>query len=127
MSDRIAKLRTDFDRELAEAVDEAGAGALKSRWIGQRKTGLLIAEMKSLVALAPEERKELGARLNELRTYVEAEIEKLFGEMAARQEAEKLNQERVDVSLPGRQLKAGRLHPITLLRHKIEDIFVSMG
>ncbi|MBO0724760.1 MAG: phenylalanine--tRNA ligase subunit alpha, partial [Blastocatellia bacterium] len=56
-----------------------------------------------------------------------AEIEKLQSDFAARREAEQLAKERIDVTLPGRRIRAGHLHPITLLRQKIEDIFVSMG
>jgi phenylalanyl-tRNA synthetase alpha chain len=42
-------------------------------------------------------------------------------------ESAQLASERIDVTLPGRYLPAGHLHPITLLRQRIEDIFVSMG
>ena len=42
-------------------------------------------------------------------------------------EAQLVARERIDVTLPGRRLPAGHLHPITLLRERIEDIFVSMG
>ena len=54
MSDRITQLRTDFDGELATAVTEADATALRDRWVG-RKSGLLTAEMKTLGKLSPEE------------------------------------------------------------------------
>lgn len=126
MSDRINQLRADFDRELGSVQHDADATALRDRWVG-RKSGLLTAEMKTLGKLSPEERKVVGAELNTLKDYVEAAIEKLLGEIAARREAEQLSRERIDVTLPGRRVPAGHLHPITLLRHKIEDIFVSMG
>jgi phenylalanyl-tRNA synthetase alpha chain len=58
---------------------------------------------------------------------VESAVESLQAGFAARREAEQLIRERIDVTLPSRRLAAGRLHPITLLRHQIEDIFVSMG
>jgi phenylalanyl-tRNA synthetase alpha chain len=83
--------------------------------------------MKTLGQLSPEERRVVGQRLNELKSYVEAEIEKLQAGFAAKREAEQLVKERIDVTLPGRRIPAGHLHPITLLRQKIEDIFVSMG
>ncbi len=125
MSDRITQLRTDFDRELANTI-EADATALRDRWVG-RKNGLLTAEMKTLGKLSPEERKSAGAQLNELKNYVESAIETLLDRLADKREAEQLAKERIDVTLPGRRIPAGHLHPITLLRQKIEDIFVSMG
>jgi phenylalanyl-tRNA synthetase alpha chain len=124
--DRITQLRADFDRELAGIAVEAEATSLRDRWVG-RKSGLLTAEMKTLGKLSPDERKVMGAQLNELKTYVEAAIDKLLGDFAAKREAEQLSKERIDVTLPGRRIHAGHLHPITLLRQKIEDIFVSMG
>src|SRR5499427_2711039 len=131
MSDRITKLREDFDIELKAVGADADAKALRDRWVGQGmatgKKGLLLAEMKKLGELAPEERRVVGRQLNELKSHVEAEIEKLQSDFAARREAEQLANERIDVTLPGRRVKAGHLHPITLLRQKIEDIFVSMG
>lgn len=125
MSDRITQLHTDFDKELQKST-EAEATALRDRWVG-RKNGLLTAEMKTLGKLSPEERKAVGAQLNELKTYVESAIETLLDQLAAKREAEQLAKERIDVTLPGRRIPAGHLHPITLLRQKIEDIFVSMG
>lgn len=126
MSDRITQLRTDFDRELSAVTTDADATALRDRWVG-RKSGLLTAEMKTLGKLSPEERKTAGAQLNELKGYVESAIESLQAGFAAKREAEQLVSERIDVTLPGRRLSGGHLHPITLLRQKIEDIFVSMG
>lgn len=126
MSDRITQLREDFDRELAIVAADAEASALRDRWVG-RKSGLLTAEMKTLGKLSPEERKTAGAKLNELKNSVEAAIDELLGDFAAKREAEQLAKERIDVTLPGRRIQAGHLHPITLLRQKIEDIFVSMG
>jgi phenylalanyl-tRNA synthetase alpha chain len=126
MSDHLTKLRADFDRELAEVSTDSGATALRDRWVG-RKSGLLTAEMKALGKLAADERRTIGQQLNQLKDEVEAAIEKLQSGFAARREAELLVKERIDVTLPGRRVAAGHLHPITLLRQKIEDIFVSMG
>jgi phenylalanyl-tRNA synthetase alpha chain len=126
MADRLTQLRQDFDRELAAVSSDLEATALRDRWTG-RKSGLVTAEMKTLGQLAPEERKVAGAQLNEFKNYVEAAIEKLQAGFAARREAEQLAHERIDVTLPGRRMPAGHLHPLTLLRQKIEDIFVSMG
>lgn len=126
MSDRIKELRDTFQTELQAVKAAADAGALRDRWLG-RKSGLITAEMKMLGKLTPDERREAGQRLNELKNEVEAAIEKLLAEFAAEREAAQLRSERIDVTLPGRRIPAGHLHPITLLRQKIEDIFVSMG
>lgn len=126
MSDRITQLRTDFDRDLAAAGSDAEAVTLRDHWVG-RKSGLLTAELKTLGKLTADERRVLGQQLNELKNYVEAALEKLQAGFAAAREADQLIKERIDVTLPGRHIAAGHLHPITLLRQQIEDLFVSMG
>ena len=126
MSDRLAQLRTDFASELVTVTTEADANALKDRWLG-RKNGLMTAEMKTLGALVPDERKAQGQKINDLKTHVESALEDLQSKFAVARETAQLASERIDVTLPGRRIPAGHLHPITLLRQRIEDIFVSMG
>jgi len=126
MSDRIAQLRADFESEVATITTESDSTALRDRWLG-RKNGIMTAEMKTLGALAPEERKAQGQKINDLKTQVEAALETLQARFSAEREAAQLATESIDVTLPGRRIPAGHLHPITLLRQRIEDIFVSMG
>jgi phenylalanyl-tRNA synthetase alpha chain len=126
MSDRIAQLRANFEQEATTVGSESEAIALRDRWLG-RKSGRLTLELKRLGELAPAERRALGQQLNELKDYVQSTVERLQSEFAEQREAEQLKRERIDVTLPGRRLPAGHLHPITLLRQRIEDIFVSMG
>ena len=83
--------------------------------------------MKTLGALSPDDRKATGQKINDLKNFVEAELETLNSKFAAEREAAQLATERIDVTFPGRKIPAGHLHPITLLRQRIEDIFVSMG
>src|SRR5215510_1906110 len=108
MSDRITKLREDFDSELKAVNTDADAKTLRDRWVGRGmatgKSGVLIAEMKTLGKLSPEDRRVVGQRLNELKNYVEAEIEKLQSGFASKREAEQLAKERIDVTLPGRRI-----------------------
>ena len=125
-TERILELKAQFDAELVAVLDETDAAALRDRWSG-RKNGILTAEMKALGKLQPEERKSYGQLLNTLKDEVETAIVKLLADFGAKREAEQLAKERIDVTLPGRRMNSGHLHPITLLRERIEDIFVSMG
>jgi len=126
MDDRLSNLRTQF---IGEAGNVSGADqltALRDKYLG-RKSGLIAAEKKRVGALAPEERAEFGRQVNELSDEVEAEIVRLSESFAARAEAAALEHEKIDVTLPGSRPRRGHLHPITLVRQRIEDIFVSMG
>src|SRR5262249_1129301 len=125
MSEHIAQLKARFDSELLSATGDAEATALRDRWLG-RKGGIVTAELKALGTLSPDERRSAGQELNHLKSHVEDSIDSLQQQMALRRETEQLARERIDISLPGRRQPAGHLHPITLLRQNIEDIFVSL-
>ena len=126
MPDQTDELRRKFLADLATVADEHQAINLRDRWLG-RKNGILSAEMKKLGALTAEERRSVGASLNELKNELEETIAGLQTTFAYAKEAQLLAQAKVDVTLPGRRIAAGHPHPITLLRERIEDVFVSMG
>ena len=126
MSDQTEELRRKFLIELSGVADEHQGISLRDRWLG-RKNGILSAEMKKLGALGPDERKSVGALLNEFKNEVEETIAGLQMTFASAKQSRILAQEMIDVSMPGRRFPAGHAHPITLLRERIEDIFVSMG
>src|SRR5262249_26884094 len=128
---RITKLRKDFEGELKAVNTDADAKTLRDRWVGRGmasgKSGVFLDEMKSLGKISPQQRRPRWRPLNRLKKYLEAQIDKVQAGFAPKREAEQLDKERIDVTLPGRRIRAGHLHPITLLRQKVEEIFVSMG
>jgi phenylalanyl-tRNA synthetase alpha chain len=126
MDEGLGKLREQFLEDLRAVNGPDAAAALRDKYLG-RKSGLLAAEKKRIGSIAAESRAEFGRRINELSAQVEAEIAALNLKFAAHTEAAALERERIDITMPGARQRAGHLHPITLLRQKIEDIFVSMG
>ncbi len=126
MTERIAELKSEFARQADLVTDESQVVALRDHWLG-RKNGILAAEMKKLGTLSAEDRREAGKFLNEFKDSVEARVAAFQTEFAAARESQLLDRERIDVTLPGRRLPAGHYHPITLLRERIEEVFVSMG
>lgn len=126
MIKRIEELTHQFATESSAVKSEAEAVALRDRWIG-RKGGILTGEMKALSLLSPDERRLAGQHLNELKDSVESAILTLQSDFAERRGAEEIAREQIDISLPGRRMPMGHSHPITILRERVEDIFVSMG
>src|SRR4051812_21023999 len=126
LKDRLRTLREEFDRELKAAGDSSALQTLRDRYLG-RKAGAITALMKSLGALAPEERRQAGQDLNLLKTHVEASLESATGLAASAATRRRLASERVDITLPGREPAHGRRHPLTAAREDLEDIFVAMG
>jgi len=126
-SDTISQLLESFGEEAARGVGSRSEfEALKGRYLGREK-GLVPALFTRVRELPPEERAGYGARANAAKHEIEEGIARL-GEALARREAE--GRERaaaVDVTLPGRRTRAGSLHPVTLVRRRIEEIFLRMG
>ena len=112
-----------------DATAAAGAIAARERVrvAARGKQGALAQRMKGLGALSPDERREQGARMNEVKDAVAAAIEARKGALAEAELERKLATERVDVTLPARPEAQGRLHPISQTVDEIVAIFGEMG
>ena len=116
----------DLDGGLADAETRLReVGDLKVRHTGKKSA---MAETKKLIGrVAAEERGAFG----QLVQSAEKEIIEKIGAIESRLNAHianaRLEAERIDVTLPGRRPRTGHLHLITILRQRVEDIFVSMG
>jgi phenylalanyl-tRNA synthetase alpha chain len=126
MDDRLRQLRDQFSGEAESVSSPDQLTALRDKYVG-RKGGLLAAEKKRVGTVPPEQRAEFGRQVNELGSEVESVLTSLAERFAAEAEARALERESVDITLPGTRPRRGHLHPITLVRQKIEDAFVSMG
>jgi phenylalanyl-tRNA synthetase alpha chain len=126
MDEKFRQLKQQFLEDAQKVASVEELGALRDKYLG-RKSGLIVSEKKRVGSLAPDERAQFGRLINELSTEVEAEIARINERFAAEAEARALERERIDVTLPGTRFNQGHLHPITLVRQKIENVFVSMG
>jgi phenylalanyl-tRNA synthetase alpha chain len=98
---------------------------VKSRFLG--KSGSLTELLKGLGKLAADERPRAGAAINQAKAQVEALIQGQRDALLARELDSRLSAESVDVTLPGRRLSAGGLHPISRAQERTEKLFRSMG
>jgi phenylalanyl-tRNA synthetase alpha chain len=111
--------------EFAGCGDAAALENSKARYLG--KTGRLTELLKSLGGLAAAERPAAGARINEAKGRLEAALERRRQELSDARLARQLAADALDVSLPGRGLAVGGLHPITRTVQRIEALFHSLG
>jgi phenylalanyl-tRNA synthetase alpha chain len=87
-----------------------------------------LAALKKQIGRVPaEDRGAFGQSVQQLEREIVGKIDAVEATLKARIAELKIERERIDVTLPGRCARVGHLHPITLLRERIEDIFVSMG
>lgn len=91
------------------------------------KKGSITGALKSLGSLAPEERREAGARINRAKERVGAAIDARRAALEQAELARKLAAGAIDVTLPGRGESQGGLHPVTRTRFRIEEIFRQAG
>lgn len=130
-SDFILYLRDD-SKSLADVKlqnPEAGLRELADLRIKQIGKKSPLASLKKMIGRIPSEelRAAFGQNVVKLTTHIDwllMRADHALNESAA---AERTERERIDVTLPGRRPRRGHLHPITLLRERIEDIFVSLG
>lgn len=87
----------------------------------------LAAVKKSIGSVAPEERAGFAQQVQALEREVLDVLENAENALSDRISELRVESERIDVTIPGRRPRTGHLHPITILRQRIEDIFVSMG
>jgi phenylalanyl-tRNA synthetase alpha chain len=110
---------------IAAVSEEPQLADVKAAFLG--KAGALTGLMKSLASLSGEAKARRGQALNQAKQQVEALLNQRHAQLREAVLQQKLAAERIDVTLPGRGLGTGGLHPITLTIERIEAIFRSIG
>lgn len=110
---------------LKAAADPVTLENVKAQFIG--KNGAITQLLKGLASLSPEEKREQGALVNQLKQAFEAALYARREDLAAEKLARQLQSEALDVTLPGRGIKLGSLHPVRLARQRMEMLFASIG
>ena len=111
--------------EFAGAADAAELERIKARYLG--KTGVVSEALKGLGKLPAEQRREAGARINAVKERIEAAlVSRREGIAAAGMDARRA-EESLDVTLPGRRVGTGGIHPVIRTWQRIEAIFGSIG
>jgi phenylalanyl-tRNA synthetase alpha chain len=123
---------TDLDKIVSEAiarfadvVDAAELERVKAAYLG--KSGAIPEAMKGLGRLAPDERREAGARINSAKDRIEAALAARREALAAAQLDARLAEEALDVTLPARGRGTGSIHPVIRTWQRVEEIFGSIG
>jgi phenylalanyl-tRNA synthetase alpha chain len=121
----LDRIVADAQEAFSRAVDSATLENEKARFLG--KAGMLTELLKRLGKLDPEARKAEGARINVAKQQVEAALTKRRDALARALLEQRLKAEAIDVTLPGRGLGAGSLHPVMQTWERVEQIFGSIG
>ena len=123
----IETLREQFKAKLAE-LDTSNLQAVadfRTRFLG--KKGEIVALLKQMGSLLPEERPKFGQHVNELKSMAEAAIEAALAKARETRMNRELESGWIDVTEPGRALRAGSLHPLNEVREQVVDFFRGLG
>jgi len=91
------------------------------------KSGSLTTFLHNLKSLSPEERPLAGKLVNETREKLESAFTKKFQELKNQELMQKLEKEKIDITVPSSKVKMGSLHPMNVVRQRAIEYFISMG
>ena len=125
MKERIEQIKQKTLEEIKKVTDLKNLEEIKVKALG--KKGELTEVLKGLKDLSQEERPKVGAWVNEAKASIEEFINKREEEFKAFELNKKLENEKIDITLPGNKFKRGSIHPLNRVIEDMEDLFVSMG
>ena len=123
MKEKLARIRSEALEQIS--LPDADPEQIKIKYLG--KKGELTAVLRGMGALSAEERPLIGQLANEVRADIEAALAKMTADKQAKALEEKLKAEKLDVTMPGKQLAVGHVHPLTQVQRELENIFIGMG
>ena len=125
MKEKIEKIKELVEQNLKNANDLDLLENIRIKFLG--KKGELTAVLKGMGGLPAEERPIIGAMANEVRAFLEKEIDEKKAELTSKLRDAKLKAEVIDVTMPGKKQDMGSLHPLTATMNTVKDIFLGMG
>ncbi len=124
MSD-IKKIKDDYIKKLNQNLDLNSVNQIKTDLFG--KNGLLSNEFKKLGSIASEERKQFAANLNSIKNELQNALSNKIQDIEIKEINLKLQNEKVDVTLPERTFSQGKIHPVSQVIDEISSIFSEIG
>ncbi|MBR2039980.1 MAG: phenylalanine--tRNA ligase subunit alpha [Clostridia bacterium] len=125
MKEQLNAILLDAKNQVENSQSEADIEALRVKYLG--KKGELTAILKQMGSLSPEERPKMGALVNEAKQELETLIAEKKTELKSAEQLKKLQEETIDITLPHKELKVGKLHPLNTVLDDMINIFQSMG
>lgn len=115
-----------FEKETNSISSLKELEELKQKYLSKKK-GVVVNLLKEIPKLSQEEKKIFGPKINELKEKIEIKVKGLEELLLKKEEEEKRLKKFIDVTVPGIKPSFGMLHPVTLIRRKVEEIFINLG
>jgi phenylalanyl-tRNA synthetase alpha chain len=125
-AERVQQILAEATDAINAAKDTAALEEARVRYLGRKAE--LPNLLRTVAELPPEERAQTGKAANQARKQLEQAIEQREQQLAGSELQQRLEQDRIDVTLPGDPLpQVGRLHVMTAVRREMEDVFIGLG
>ena len=125
MEEQIKKIKQTSEKEIADAKDLKVLEELRVKYLG--KKGELTAVLRGMKDLTPEQRPVIGSLVNDVRDELEKQIKEKEAKLKEEELNKRIENEKIDITLPSTKTRRGSLHPVTRIIEDMEDLFVSMG
>lgn len=125
MRHRLENIRDEAIENIAQVKNLEELETLRLKYLG--KKGELTNVLRGMGKLSAEERPIIGQLANEVRNLMQAQLDEHKGQLEGKLLEEKLKLETIDVTMPGKKVDRGNLHPLTSVQNEIVDIFIGMG
>ena len=124
MSD-LDKINSIFNAKIDSIKSKEELQNLKTVYFG--KNGEITIQFKKLGSLPSDKKKEFASELNKLKDNLSSQLEKKNLEIETQEINEKLKDEKIDVTLPARSFRQGKIHPVSQVIDEISSIFSEIG
>ena len=125
MKEEILKLKEEAILEISSIQNLQDLNEKRVKFLG--KKGALTALLRGMAELSKEERPIIGTLVNEAKEEIEKAITEKENILQEKEIQEKLNRERLGITIPSTKIRRGSKHPMNLIIEELEDFFVSMG
>ena len=122
---KISEILKQSINDLEDAVSPEEIDKIRIKYLG--KKGVFTSELKKLAEIPKEKRPAFGQKINDAKTVFMDKLSSHSSEIENKLLNDKLNQKSIDVTLKGFRSETGGRHPISLVRAKIEKIFINSG
>ena len=124
MSD-LKNIHKEYISKLNKTLNEEQVNQIKSELFG--KNGLISSQFKKLGSLDENERKQFASELNKIKDELQNIITNSLKDIELKKINEKLENEKVDITLPERSIIRGKIHPVSQTIDEISSIFSEIG
>jgi len=118
-------IKKEAEKEIELVGDLKSLNEVFNKYLG--KKGEINLVLKSLERLPKEKRARIGREINEFKNFLKVKFDQKANEIKEKIEKQIREKEWLDITAPGERLALGHLHPLTLVRRRIEEIFQLMG